>query len=103
MASTVRQKLAALRKQLNKVLLADRIYARKEIQRLERAIHKNDNEAKLENRCDALEKRLEISKDTRRSRLQNRPVIKFDPDLPISAIHAGKLPAMAVKLNGVTA
>lgn len=83
--ATITQQLEYLSKQLNKVLLSDRVYARKEIHRLKSAAAKNGKSQKLQGRCDALKERLEASKTTRRNRLAQRPDFIFDPELPISA------------------
>jgi ATP-dependent helicase HrpA len=83
--TSITQQLEYLRKQLNKALLSDRVYARREIQRLKSTAAKSGESQKLQGRCDVLKERLEASKTTRRSRQAHRPDLKFDPDLPISS------------------
>ena len=84
MTSTAQQ-LVIFSKQLNKVLLADRAYARREIHRIQKAMHKNGESPNLQKRCEALGERLDASRSTRRARLGHRPHLAFDPDLPINA------------------
>lgn len=83
--SSISQQLEALAKKLNKALLADRIFARKEIKRIQKAFEKNNSDSKLTGLCDNLKQRLEDSMDIRRARISRRLNIRIDPDLPIGS------------------
>jgi ATP-dependent helicase HrpA len=76
---------------LNKVLLADRIYARGEIRRIQKKAQKHKDNPDLLKRCEALGERLDVSESIRRARLAHRPRLVFDPDLPINAKREGLL------------
>ncbi len=79
------QQLEKLKRQLGTVLLADRIYARNEIRRIRKAALGDHNRSKLSERCERLARRLDQSRSARRTRLEHRPVIAYDPDLPITS------------------
>ncbi|MGD9216052.1 MAG: ATP-dependent RNA helicase HrpA, partial [Desulfobacteraceae bacterium] len=83
--TSIAQQLENLAKQLNKVLLADRVYGRREIRRIQKAMRKSGDSPKLHKRCQALAKRLDASRSARRARSGHRPHLEFDPDLPINA------------------
>lgn len=83
--TTIPQQLAALSRQLNKVLLPDRVYGRREIGRIRQAARRHPDNPKLQERCKALAERLQKSGSIRRGRIQNLPPFGFDPELPISA------------------
>jgi ATP-dependent helicase HrpA len=83
--TSIPQQLDTLSKQLNKVLLSDRVYGRREIRRIQQAARKHPDDSRLQERCKALGERLRRSGSIRRGRIQNRPALRFDPELPISA------------------
>lgn len=79
--------------------MADRVYARRQIHRIQKAAQKKTDAAVLHQRCNALEQRLQSSKSARRYRLGHRAPLKFGLDLPINAKHEQLLDA--IKKNQV--
>ena len=83
--TSIAQQLETLARRLDAVLPVDRAYARREIRRIRKAAQGNDNSPQLLGRCERLAQRLAASESVRRARLDHRPVLAFDPNLPISA------------------
>ncbi len=84
MTSIARQ-LKALTRQLDDALPVDRIYARREIQRIRKAARDGGSQPKLLERCQRLARRLDASQSARSARKAHRPSLTYDPDLPICA------------------
>jgi len=83
--TSIAQHLKVITQQLDDVLSADRIYARREMQRIRKAARGDESSPKLLERCERLGQRLDVSRSPRRARLAHRPELFFDPDLPITA------------------
>ena len=82
---SIAQQLEAFTRQLDDVLSVDRVYAQKEMRRIQKAALGKANGPKLLERCRRLGQRMDASRSARRARLGRRPELFFDPGLPISA------------------
>ena len=67
------------------VMAADRLAARREIQRWLRLKNKSGSRQNIAQRLKRLQVRLETSEQKRSRRLANLPVLQFNEDLPIFA------------------
>jgi ATP-dependent helicase HrpA len=82
-AAPIGQRIAALRRDLPRALLADRRPLAREIRRLQQAADRRTDDHRLPARCDRLNQRLQASVAVRKSRLAHRPRLEFDAALPI--------------------
>ncbi len=79
------QLLDAIARQLPEALLADRIPARKTLQRLRHQYRQGKTDGRYAAQCAALADRVYASAALRRRRLESRPRLRLDPELPITA------------------
>ncbi|MBW2434028.1 MAG: hypothetical protein JRF36_10525, partial [Deltaproteobacteria bacterium] len=78
-------KIKKLKSFLPEVMAADRMAGVREIERLTRRKTKPLPADKMRARLDRLEKRLQASAARRNRRRQNRPIFRYNQDLPITA------------------
>jgi ATP-dependent helicase HrpA len=74
-----------IERRLPEALLADRMAVLRELKHIRRSLGDHPAPAKLHARCAGLAGRLERSIALRQSRLTHSKVLRFDPELPISA------------------
>jgi ATP-dependent helicase HrpA len=82
--TSIAKRLKTLAERLDAALPVDRVYARREMQRIRAALGYG-RKAQLLERCERLGQRLAASESVRRARRDHRPVLNFDPHLPINA------------------
>ncbi|MFZ1985636.1 MAG: hypothetical protein WAU91_14555, partial [Desulfatitalea sp.] len=85
MVTSIHEQIKAITEQLSEALAVDRLAARQEIQTIQLLARQKAAPAKLRGRCERLERRLAQSAARRRERLAHTPLLKIDPNLPISA------------------
>ena len=83
--TSIHEHIKAISDQLPEALLADRAAARRELDRLRRAIHQERTPVQIHARCEDLARRIRQSIEMRRYRHDHLPDLSFDPRLPISA------------------
>ncbi len=86
--TSIQEQLNHICRLLGKALTYDRIPAQHELKRLRRALKENENRPDLEQRCHRLERKLMDSAAVRSARLQHRPHLAFDENLPIVSLKA---------------
>jgi ATP-dependent helicase HrpA len=82
---TLQQRFDRIEARLRLALLSERALARRELDRLRHAIRRDPADARLMQRCERLEQRIEASAELCRNRRLHLPVLGSDPDLPITA------------------
>jgi ATP-dependent helicase HrpA len=85
MVTSIHEQIKAIAERLSEALAVDRLAARQEIQAIKLLARQKAAPAKLRSRCERLERRLAQSAARRRERLTRMPLLKIDPNLPISA------------------
>ena len=86
--TSIQEQLNHISRLLGKALTYDRIPAQYELKRLRRALKENENSPDLDQRCHRLERKLMDSAAVRSARLQHRPHLAFDENLPIVSLKA---------------
>ena len=82
-SANIGRRIKKIESRLPQVLSADRLVARREINRLKRLENKSAANPKIQQRLDNLEKRLTASLQKRKRRQENIPPLRFNEELPI--------------------
>ena len=82
-SANIGRRIKKIESRLPQVLSADRLVARREINRLKRLKNKSAANPKIQQRLDNLEKRLTASLQKRKQRQENIPPLRFNEELPI--------------------